>query len=81
MNPAELASLATTVNTLQTQLTQAQQNMVNLQNVLQRFKSAYDHAEGEINQLKSQRGVPEPAKSKPRKPISFAGKDSESVLS
>ena len=81
MNPSEPASLAGTVNVLQAQLAQAQQNMANLQNELQQVNSAYDHAQGEINQLKSQRGIPEPVKFKSSKPISFTGEDLEPVLS
>ena len=81
MNPSEQANLAATVNTLLTQLVQAQQSMANPQIELQRVKSTYDHAQEVINQLKSQMGALEPAEPKPRKPVSFTGKDSESVLS
>ena len=81
MNPAELANLASTVNTLQTQLAQAQQNITNLQNELQGAKTAYDDPKTEISQLKNQISGQEPVKPKPRKPIAFTGKESESIIS
>ena len=43
--------------------------------------AAYNHSQGEVNQLKRQRGVSEPTKLKSCGRISFTAKCSESVLS
>ena len=81
MNPTELANLAGTVNTLQTQLAQAQQNISTLQNELQGAKTAYDDAKVEITELKARMQGQDPGKPRPRKPLSFTGKESESIVS
>ena len=78
MNINELTNV---VEALQTQLTQAQSNIATLQNDLGIAKNAYDEAKVEIYRLQGQIKDKPSGKTKLRKPVSFHGKGSESILS
>ena len=78
MNINELSKV---VEALQAQLTQAQGSIATLQNDLGIAKTAYDEAKVEIYRLQGQIQDKPSVKTKLRKPVSFFGKSSESILS